>query len=680
MSTVLLEIGTEEMPASYLPPALAQLAALARARMAEERIGVGEIATWGTPRRIVCYLTDVAEAQAPAEREVRGPAARVAFAEDGEPTQAAMGFARSLGLPMRALRVRTIGETEFLVAVFHDDGLPTAERLPDIFADLITGLSFPRTMRWGSGSVRFARPVRWIVALQDDRVIPVHFGDVTAGRLTRGHRFLAPGEVAIPTAADYRRIIDENHVLVVPEERRERIREQLDAIAGQDDAVILDDGTLLEEATFRLEYPTAIRCPFDERFLSLPREVLIEVLRHEQHFFPLATAAGTLLPAFIGLRNGDKAYLGSVREGFEAVARAKLLDALFFFEQDAARALGDRVDELRGIIFQEHLGTLYDKAARLHALAGVIAGWLDLPAQYHPLAARAALLCKVDRLSALVADHPALQGVIGGVYARQSGEAEEVAAAIGEHNRPLNGEPIPASALGRVVALADKADTVAACFAVGLCPGDADPFGVRQAAQGIVRILAEGELRLSLTALLTRALAQVPGVTQPGEDTLAALRDYFDARLADYLRHAGVAPAVCGAVLAVSADLPADALARAQVISRQVDDLAFHAVIRAAVRLSHLRPLEEDIVPADALLTEPAERDLLARYQEIAPRAEFFAARGEFRELPDLLAALTAPLTRCFTEAPPAKTPARHALLHRNANLFNLLGDLSRLG
>ena len=429
MSTVLFEIGTEEMPASYQPSALAQLAELARARLAEERIDVGKISCWGTPRRLTLYLDDVAARQAPAVRQVRGPVVSTAFAADGEPTQAAIGFARSHGIPVNELHVQEIDGQEYVLAVFQNDGRPTTELLPAIFSHLFSSLSFPRTMRWGSSPLRFARPVRWIVAMLDDQVIPCAFGDVTAGRLTRGHRFLAPGEVAIPSAADYRRVMEENHVLVVPEERRETIRLQLEAIAQQDGAVILDDGTLLDETTFRLEYPTAVRCPFDNRFLSLPHEVLQQVLSSEQQFFLLATPAGGLLPAFIGVRNGDRAYLSSVREGYEAVARAKLLDALFFFEQDGARALADRVEELRGVIFQERLGTFYDKAMRLQALAESIAGWLELPAQYTALAARAALLCKADRLTALATEHSQLQGILGGVYARLSGEPEAVATA-----------------------------------------------------------------------------------------------------------------------------------------------------------------------------------------------------------------------------------------------------------
>ncbi len=315
MATVLLEIGTEELPAGFMPGALTQLAALARARLQAERINVDAVQAWGTPRRLVLLLTDVAEQQMPAVREMRGPAVTTAFARNGEPTQAAIGFARSQGVSVGELRVKEIDGGEFVIAVFRDEGRPTFELLPAIFPQLINGLSFPKTMRWTASAQRFARPIRWLVALMDDRVVPFTLGELTAGRETRGHRFLAPGAADIPAAADYRRIMEEDHVIVEPDVRREAIRTQLEAIAQQDGATLVDDGSLLEETTFAVEFPTAVRGAFDAGVLSLPNEVLLRVLRHEQNFFPLATAAGELLPAFIAVRNGDKAYQSSVREG-----------------------------------------------------------------------------------------------------------------------------------------------------------------------------------------------------------------------------------------------------------------------------------------------------------------------------------------------------------------------------
>lgn len=686
MAIILLEIGTEEIPAAYLPPALAQLTASAQTALRGERITFEAVQGWATPRRITLEVTDAAERQTPITREVRGPSVESAFAVDGEPTQAAIGFARSQGIPVSELAMKRFESGEYLVAVFHDEGRPTAEILPAVFTTLITSLTFPKTMRWGDSPLRFARPIRWLVALLDDRVIPCVVDGITAGRLTRGHRFLSPGEVAVPHAADYRRVMDENHVLVAPDERREAIRAQLDAIAQQDGAVLVDDGSLLEETTYHVEYPTAVRCNYDSRFLSLPEEVLVHVLRCEQQFFPLADAAGTLLPAFIGVRNGDKAYLGTVRGGYEAVARAKLLDALFFYEQDRAQPLGDRVETLRGVVFQERLGTMHDKAMRVQALVGAIADRLGFSAQHRALAERSALLCKADLVTAVVTEYPRLQGTMGCVYARESGEAEPVAMAISEHYRPQSaGDPIPATPIGQAVALADKLDTLAACFAIGLLPTSSeDPYALRREAQGIIRILTEAYLRLPLSRLIDEALARIIAAAMlPADETRAALVSYLRQRLETALATRFPASVVT-AVMAVSADLPADALRRAEVIQRSLDDPAFQVAVRAATRLDHIS--KETVIGEmdEQLLTASAETALLKRCREIAPRAEFYATRGEFSELPALFTTLTPAVDRFFSEThvmadDPALRRTRLLLIRRTADIYRLLGALAML-
>jgi len=685
MATVLLEIGTEELPASYIPPALAQLAERAQAQLKAERIIVEQVQTWGTPRRLALHLSGVALQQDASVREVHGPAVEEAFAANGMPTQAAIGFARSQGIAVSDLRIRQLDNGEFVTAVFHDEGYPTLELLPTLFTRLITALTFPRAMRWGAGTLRFARPIRWIVALLDDQTIPFTLDGVGSDRLTRGHRFLTSGEVPVPDAGSYRRMMEENHVLVVPEERREAIREQLKAIAQQDGAIIVDDGTLLDATVYDLEFPTAVRCHIDENFLSLPQAILEHVLGAEQQFFPLKDRDGAPLPGFIAVRDGDKAYLGGVRAGYEAVARAKLLDALYFFEQDIRRTLLDRVEDLRGIVYQERLGTLHDKAMRLQALASAITERLSASSQQRMLAERAALLCKADLVTAMVSEHPMLRGTLGGIFARRTGEPEAVATAIAEQYHPLHDrDAIPASAVGRVVALADKLDTVAGCFAVGLLPVEGeDPFSLRQNARGVVRILAGANLRLALGELTDDALAMLPAPTAAGrEEVRAALAALFRDALAGALEVEGITPAVCRAVLSISADVPADALHRARVITRQLGDPAFAATVRAATRLAHLARHAADAAPHDELLTAPAERDLLAKYRELVPRAEFYASRGEFDELPPLFAELTPAVERFFAEVQVMAEDldlraARLALIRRLSSLYLLLGDLS---
>ncbi len=679
MATVLLEIGTEEMPAGYLPPALAQLAALARARLAADRLAYEGVQTWGTPRRLALLLTGVAEHQAPMVREVRGPAIAEAFDAHGEPTPATIGFARGHGALVGDLRIKAFDGAEFITAIFRDEGRPVLELLPAAFTHLLNSLTFPKTMRWGAGSFRFARPVRWIAAMIDDRVVPFTVDAVTAGRSTRGHRFLAPGAVEIPTAADYPRVMDENHVLLDPVKRAEAIREQLDAIAGQDNAAVADDGALLNETVFTVEYPTAVRCTFDPAFLALPEEVLLQTLREEQQFFPLREITGRLLPAFIAVRNGDKAYLGTVRDGYEAVARAKLLDARFFFEQDRARSLADRVEDLREVVLLERAGTLHDKATRLAALAGWVADALALSAPERAMAARAALLCKADLTTAMVIEHPDLHGVMGCVYARLSGEAEPVAMAIQEHVLPRDGSGgRPSTALGNIVALCDRLDTTAACFDVGLIPtGADDPYALRAAALGVVRILLEAGLRLPLSRLIGEALAHIAAEpAQPLDEVQAALDSFFAARVAEVLAAAGIPADVSAAVRASLGDCPADAGRAARALTAIRGTVPYQALLRAAARVQALAR-DDDAAATPAM--EPAAMALAAHLDAVEPDARALAQAGEMETLLERLLAFT-PLVDRFLADSTGDHGARMALARRAAACFSLLADFSVAG
>lgn len=688
MATVVLEIGTEEIPASYLAPALAQLDALARTQLQATRIAYEDIHTWCTPRRLTLFVTGVAEQQAAAVREVRGPAVRDAFATNGEPTQAALGFARSLGVPVNELRIRQIDDGEYLVAIFRDEGQPTADLLPDIFLRLITSLTFPKTMRWASGPFRFARPIRWIVALMDDRIVPVTIDRVTSNRLTRGHRFLAPGEVEVPVAAEYTRLMDESQVVVDQDARREMIRQQLIAIAQQENATILDDGSLLEETTFRTEYPTAVRGALDPAALELPREVLLQVLRREQNFFPLASPDDELLPTFIAVRNGDKAYLSTVREGYEGVARAKLLDARFFYEHDRQQPLADRVDALRGVIYQERLGTLYDKTKRVETLAGLIAAWLSLSPEDRQAAERAAYLAKADLVTAMVTEHPELQGIMGGVYARLSGEPEVVSTAIGAQYQPRTaGAAIPATTIGQVLALADKLDTVVACFAIGLAPTSSeDPYALRREAFGILRILVEAGYPLQLSQLITRALRLIDiELAQPRDVLQQALAAFFRQRLETVLAGNGIATPVSRAVLDTHADTPARASRLADFLTAHLDTPTLHEVTRVATRLANITKHYPGDHLRDELLTEPAERALYQRYTEITPQIETLTQQGDYTALLALLGSLVPEVDHFFSDIlvmaeDTDLRQARLALTWHVAMLFRHLGNLSLLG
>ncbi|KPJ63023.1 hypothetical protein AMK68_04270, partial [candidate division KD3-62 bacterium DG_56] len=393
MPRLLLEIGTEEIPPAWLPPAMEQLVEAAGQRMDAERIAHGSLKAYATPRRIALIGEEVAEHQAPAVREVRGPAAKAAFDAQNRPTRAAEGFARSQGVEVSALEVRDTNQGQYVFAVIRDEGRETVKVMGEILPDLIKSLSFPKSMRWGRGTLRFARPIRWLVALLGDRAISFELDGLRAGRRTRGHVFLSRGMLTLANADAYESLLEERFVLVDPDRRLATLRAELHRTAEQQGGRVVDDGTLIRETSFNVEFPTALVGSFHEDFLALPRQILIQAMRKVQEQFPIEDADGRLLPKFIAVRDGDRAHLDIVREGNERVLRARLIDAQFFYERDRQTPLADRVDSLREVIWQEGLGTVHDKVGRIRGLAADIAGDLNLDEPTREHVDRAAQLC-----------------------------------------------------------------------------------------------------------------------------------------------------------------------------------------------------------------------------------------------------------------------------------------------
>jgi len=482
MPRFLLEIGTEEIPPRYFPPALSQLQAGAATLLERGRLDHGEVKVYATPRRLAVVVEEVAEKQRPATREERGPAARVAFDEAGKPTKAALGFARRHGLSPEQLTVRETDQGEYVFALIEEAELGAAEALAGGLPALIADLSFPKSMRWGTGKLRFGRPIRWLLCLLDEEVVDFELEALRSGRLTRGHPVLADGMFEVARAQEYEERLAERFVLVEPEERRARIRQALEEIAESESARLVENG-LIEETTFLVEHPTAACGSFDPAFLRLPRPVLVEEMQHVQSYFPLEGEDGKLLPKFIAVRDGGREHLDTVLAGWESVLRAKLIDADYFYHEDLKQSLAERVEALKGVAFHERLGTVHDKMERVRAAARVAAAQRGLDSAESEALDRAAYLCKADLTTQMVTELSSLQGQMGREYARASGETEEVAAAIGEHYRPrFAGDALPETGLGRLLALCDKLDTVAACAAIGITPtGSADPYGLRRA-------------------------------------------------------------------------------------------------------------------------------------------------------------------------------------------------------
>ena len=486
---LLLEIGTEEIPARFLPPALEEMADSFQKLMGKERILIGEVATWGTPRRLALVARDVAEEQGYEETEELGPPKAVAFDAAGNPTPAALGFARKQGVAVSDLIEVDTPRGVYLAVSKRTAVRPTLELLPELLPGFILGLSFPKSMRWGAETITFARPIHWILARYGGAVVPFELGDVTSGGATCGHRFLAPQAVEVTDAQAYLAALKKARVIVDPEARRTLLSEELArAAAGVKGEVVANPG-LLEENTFLVEYPSVVVGNFEEKFLALPDAVLITSMREHQRYFSLRGADGRLLPHFIAVNNTLTRDPDVVRQGHERVIRARLSDAMFFFQEDAKTPLANRVDALKGVVFHSLLGTSYEKMERFRELAVSLSR--QLAPELEDAVFRAATLCKADIVTEMVGEFPSLQGVMGRQYALLNGEPPEVAEALFTHYLPRHADDeLPQDKVGALVGLADRLDTICGCFGVGLSPtGTADPYGLRRHALAVIRIL-----------------------------------------------------------------------------------------------------------------------------------------------------------------------------------------------
>ena len=615
--TLLLEIGCEELPAGFIDPALQDLANAASAGLDEARLAHGAIRTLGTPRRLALVVEGLADRQEDRMREVLGPAARVAFDASGKPTPAAQGFARSAGVAVDALERVTTPKGEYLMARVHDAGKSAAEVLPGLLAAWIQGLRFPKTMHW-DGAARFARPVRWIVALLGESVIPLQLFGVTTGRRTRGHRTLAPDWIDIASPTSYVDTLREAGVVVDPAVRRDAIRSELQAAATKLGGTAVEDPDLTDEVGNLVEWPEAVTGSFDPGYLRLPRPVVVTAMRAHQRYFAIEGKDGALLPNFVMIRSGRGAGAEEIRRGTEAVLKARLEDARFYWENDLKRGLEGRLPELKGIVWNERLGTVHDRAERIVLTVEDLATRLAPGSKEH--AKRAALLAKADLASEMVRsgkEFASLQGIVGAEYAAVSGEPEPVVQAIREHYRPEGpSDPIPETPEGRLVSLADKLEAVAGGLRAGLeVSGSQDPYGLRRAGNGIVRILVESGWRLDVLDAAVRldAIFDRAGI-KPG--TQGRFEEFWGQRVANALGDYGIPAETSAAVIAVRPGDPVDLLARAKAVEEIRKSPDFEALMIGYRRAANI------------LRSAPAE-DIPAQGTPLAERAEAFGERAE---------------------------------------------------
>jgi glycyl-tRNA synthetase beta chain len=709
----LIEIGTEELPPKALLTLAQALVAGVGAGLGKAGLGHGEVAGFATPRRLAVLVKRLAAQQPAQHLRRRGPPLSAAFDADGAPTRAAVAFAEGCGTSVGALERLEEPKGTFLYFVGTRAGEPAVKLLPGVVQTALEQLPIPRRMHWGEGDALFVRPVHWVVMLYGKDVVPATLLDTPAGRHTRGHRFLAPQPLLLASPASYERTLrTRGYVLADFAVRRERVRDQVIAAAASVNGLALMSEALLEEVTALTEWPVALAGSFEERFLSLPREVLTSTLEDHQRCFPVEGAHGGLLPAFVAVSNIESRDPAKVRAGNERVVRPRLADAAFFWEQDRREPLAARRPALDGVTFQARLGSLGDKTRRVRALAGDIAARLGGSRE---LAERAAELSKCDLLTAMVGEFPELQGVMGSYYAQADGEPAEVAAALREHYLPRSaGDALPATRTGLALAIADRLDTVAGIFAIGEKPsGTKDPFALRRAALGVQRILIEKSLDLDLTAAIAAAVALAradserlaattarPPAAAPPADAAAIAGDIYDFLMerlrAYYLEGAAGAPLpgqapitteMFDAVLAARPSSPVDFAARLKALSTFLELPEAASLTAANKRISNILRKAHTTPPAEVdvqALREAAEvrlydavHGLRASVADATARRQYTGALGRLAQLRPAVDAFFDSVL--VMDENPQLRANRLSLLAQLQGLFTGVADLSRL-
>lgn len=639
MEKLLFEIGTEEIPAKFMPGILKQLKELAAAKMQELRIPFEDITVYGTPRRMAFIAGGVAETQADVVVEAKGPSVKIAYVS-GAPSKAAQGFARGQGVDVKDLVVRD----NYVYAVKHLAGQPVVELLPGLLMDILTSLSFPKTMRWADYEFRFVRPIRWMVALFGGQIIPVEICGVKSGKFSMGHRFMqqslkaaaesqgllnaalskvgnkvysalagVKGAVEIPSAGDYKKVMYDNFVMVDQDERRALILQQIKDLAAQNGGEAEINADLLEEVNYLVEWPTALCGKFEEKFLSLPKECIITPMREHQRYFPVLDEDGNLLNKFITVRNGGSEHLDIVTHGNERVLRARLSDAEFFFNEDRATKLEDRLEKLKTVSFQEGLGNMYDKSERLVKMAEMLRFAINTPVDEEELR-RCALLCKTDLVTGMVIEFTELQGVMGREYALLDGEKPEVATGIFEHYLPrFAGDALPATTIGRIVGIGDKLDNICATFSRGLAPtGSQDPYALRRQALGVINILLDANYHISLAKIIAGTLYLLDIKPEETGKLVPQIMEFFKQRLRNLLMDQGIRYDVIDAVFADKRnDDMVDLAVRCKALAAYVEAGNAEPLVQVSVRVSNLcKKIEKEVAISGALFKDESENKL----------------------------------------------------------------------
>ena len=678
---LLFEIGAEEIPAGFMPNILGQLKQLAETKLNDAHLPFESIETYGTPRRLALIVKGLADASAEISERHKGPSASIAYDADGNATKAAIGFARGKGLDVADLIV----EDGYIYAETKTAGVPAKDIVTDMLPQLITGLNFPKSMHWGDLDAKFVRPVRWLVALLDEEVIPVEFATVQSGNVSRGHRFLGADEITIKNAASYVDTLKENFVMVDQDARRELISKQLHDMAASKNASIVWDDDLLEEINYLVEWPTALCGGFEESYLALPDAAIITPMKDHQRYFPLVGQDGKLLPMFLTVRNGSDHSIEVVQAGNERVLRARLDDAKFFFNEDRKKPLIDRQDGLTKIVFQEGLGNLADKTERLLKLGRVFGEECGLHEDAAVVLERATELAKTDLTTGMVTEFTELQGVMGKEYALLDGESPEVAEAIFEQYLPrFAGDVLPQTEAGKVLSIIDKVDNIVATFSRGLIPtGSQDPYALRRQTIGILNILLGSEWNISLRPIFKASMELLNVAADKQEELLNQVEEFFTLRLKNIFLDREVPHHVIDLLLSNNELSVADAegLVNALLANRIDENVE---LVQAYTRMYNLvKDVEYTGVNSD-LLKEDAEKALFEAASKASEASLAAWEAGDYAAVVAVPATLVPTINQFFEDVmvmdkDEAIKANRLQLVRLAYSVMAIIGDISAL-
>ncbi|MDO8946223.1 MAG: glycine--tRNA ligase subunit beta [Desulfocapsaceae bacterium] len=688
MADLLFEIGTEELPAGFILPALEQLQQNFIRKAAELQLAYGQVKVAGTPRRLALIVQNLEERQPDRREELMGPSTKAGLDADGGFSKAAQGFARSKGAEAAALQIVDTAKGQYLMLVREVIGVQTTELLPDLLRGLLAGFSFAKSMKWGTNTHTFARPIQWLLALYGQDIVNLSLEGIVSSHSSRGHRFMAPDSIRIQGAASYEQQLSDAHVIVDPARRRQAVLEEIERAVAESpalvDAHVAIDEALLDTVTNLVECPFGVCGSFDARFLELPEEVLITSMREHQKYFPVLDGQGQLLPFFVAVNNTRVSDIALTRTGHERVLRARLEDALFFFGADKERRLEERFSDLTGIIFQVKLGTMLEKSERLIKLAAMLAE--KLAPEHIDASRRAAQLCKIDLLTNMVGEFPSLQGDMGAAYAMGDGESAQVALAIREHYLPKRaGSELPVSTPGILVALADRFDTLVGCFGIGQQPtGTTDPFGLRRLAIALLHIIGDRGYSLSLREMVYKALALYGDKVDGSAVTVDAVMAFIKGRFVNDAVSRGIDQEAVEAVTSLDFDDVNDCRKKIDALAAIRNDESFGVLAVAFKRIRNIIKEHQGGEVVSAFLVEEDERNLAAVYADISTTAQPLLARKEYGLALAGMLALKEPLDLFFESvmvmADDEEIRAnRLNLLTAIARLFLQIGDISRM-